>query len=217
MMAMPKVRVAGFSVSLDGFGAGPAQDLEHPLGENGMELHEWLFETQTFRKMHGGEGGATGIDDNFAARGFAGVGAWILGRNMFGPVRGPWPDESWRGWWGETPPYHLPVFVLTHHARPPLQMQGGTTFHFVTDGIRAALDRALDAAGGNEVRVGGGVSTIRQLLRERLIDELHLAISPVLLGEGEALFEGMNWRALGYRCQERVSGEKATHVIITKR
>jgi dihydrofolate reductase len=167
--------------------------------------------------MHGGEGGATGIDDNFAARGFEGVGAWILGRNMFGPVRGPWPEESWCGWWGETPPYHVPVFVLTHHARPPLQMQGGTTFHFVTDGIRAALDRALEAASDKEVRVGGGVSTIRQFLRERLIDELHLAISPVLLGEGEEIFEGMNWRALGYRCQECVAGEKATHVIITKR
>jgi dihydrofolate reductase len=216
-MTMPKVRVACFSVSIDGYGAGPAQDLEHPLGENGLELHEWLFDTQTFGKMHGGEGGATGIDDNFAARGFEGVGAWILGRNMFGPVRGPWPEESWCGWWGETPPYHVPVFVLTHHARPPLQMQGGTTFHFVTDGIRAALDRAREAASDKEVRVGGGVSTIRQFLRERLIDELHLAISPVLLGEGEELFEGMNWRALGYRCQECVAGEKATHVIITKR
>lgn len=214
---MSKVRVAGFSLSIDGFGAGPTQDLEHPLGEHGMELHEWLFDTQTFRKLHGGEGGGTGIDDKFAIRGFAGVGAWILGRNMFGPLRGPWPDESWRGWWGETPPYHVPVFVLTHHARPPLQMQGGTTFHFVTDGIRAALHRALDAAGAREVRVGGGVSTIRQFLQERLIDELHLAISPVLLGAGEALFQGMNWRALGYGCQECVAGEKATHVVLTKR
>jgi dihydrofolate reductase len=216
MVAMPKVRVASFSLSIDGFGAGPGQDLEHPLGENGMELHEWFFDTQTFRMMHGGEGGRTGIDDHFAARGFDGVGAWILGRNMFGPIRGAWPDESWRGWWGEEPPYHVPVFVLTHYARSPLQMQGGTTFHFVTDGVRAALDRALEAAGGREVRVGGGVSTIRQFLRERLVDELHLAISPVLLGEGEALFEGMNWRALGYRCKECVAGEKATHVIITK-
>lgn len=214
---MPKVRVACFSLSIDGFGAGPAQDLEHPLGENGMELHGWLFDTQTFCKMHGREGGSSGIDDSFVARGFADVGAWILGRNMFGPVRGVWPDESWRGWWGETPPYRVPVFVLTHHSRPPLQMQGGTSFHFVTDGIHTALERALDAAGSKEVRVGGGVSTIRQCLRERLIDELHLAISPVLLGEGEALFTGMNWRSLGYRCQECVVGEKATHIIITKR
>lgn len=212
---MSKVRVANFSLSIDGFGAGPAQDLERPLGENGMELHEWLFSTRTFRKMQGEEGGAAGIDDGFAARGLAGAGAWILGRNMFGPVRGPWPDESWRGWWGETPPFHAPVFVLTHHARPPLQMQGGTTFNFVTGGIREALDRALSAARGKDVQVGGGVSTIRAYLRERLIDELHLAISPVLLGKGEALFEGMNWRALGYRCKECVPGEKATHVTIT--
>ncbi|HEY1692706.1 MAG TPA: dihydrofolate reductase family protein [Polyangiaceae bacterium] len=213
---MSKVRVANFSLSIDGFGAGPAQDLEHPLGENGMELHEWFFDTRTFRAMQGKEGGATGIDDDFARRGLAGVGAWILGRNMFGPVRGPWPDESWRGWWGETPPYHAPVFVLTHHARPPLQMQGGTTFTFVTGGIREALDRAVSAAGGKDVQVGGGASTIRQYLREGLLDELRLAIAPVLLGKGEALFEGMDWRALGYRCTECVAGEKATHVTVTK-
>lgn len=216
LRGMSKLRVAAFSISIDGYGAGPDQSLDNPLGVNGMELHEWLFNTRTFRKMHGGEGGATGIDDSFAARGFEGVGAWILGRNMFGPVRGPWPDESWRGWWGETPPYHVPVFVLTHHARPALHMQGGTTFHFVTDGIRAALDHALEAAGGKEVRVGGGVSTIRQYLRERLIDELHLAISPVLLGRGEALFAEMDWRAFGYRCVETVAGEKATHMTIRK-
>ncbi|HEY6461736.1 MAG TPA: dihydrofolate reductase family protein [Polyangiaceae bacterium] len=213
---MPKVRVANFSISIDGFGAGPAQDLEHPLGENGMELHEWFFDTRTFRAMQGEEGGATGIDDDFARRGLAGVGAFILGRNMFGPVRGPWPDESWRGWWGETPPYHAPVFVLTHHARPPLPMQGGTTFTFVTGGIREALDRAVSAAGGKDVQVGGGASAIRQFLREGLLDELRLAIAPVLLGKGEPLFEGMNWRALGYRCTECVAGEKATHVTITK-
>ncbi|HEY3815903.1 MAG TPA: dihydrofolate reductase family protein [Polyangiaceae bacterium] len=213
---MSKVRVANFSLSIDGFGAGSAQDLEHPLGENGMELHEWFFDTRTFRKMQGEEGGATGIDDSFAARGVAGVGAWILGRNMFGPVRGAWSDESWRGWWGETPPFHGPVFVLTHHVRPPLEMQGGTTFTFVTDGIRGALDRALNAAHGKDVQVGGGVSTIRQFLREGLIDELRLAIARVLLGKGEALFEGMNWRTLGYRCEECVAGEKATHVTITK-
>jgi dihydrofolate reductase len=202
---MPKLRAAAFSISIDGFGAGPNQHLDDPLGENGMELHEWFFDTLTFRKMHGQEGGRDGVDEAFAARAMRDVGAWILGRNMFGPVRGPWPDESWRGWWGETPPYHVPVFVLTHHARPPLPMQGGTTFHFVTGGIHAALER-----------VGGGVSTIRQYLREGLIDELHLALSPVLLGRGEALFEGLNWRALGYRCVERVAGEKATHVVIAK-
>jgi dihydrofolate reductase len=213
---MSKVRVANFSLSIDGFGAGPAQDLEHPLGENGMELHEWLFGTQTFREMQGADGGAAGIDDTFAARGLAGAGAWILGRNMFGPVRGPWPDESWRGWWGETPPFRAPVFVLTHHVRPPLQMHGGTTFTFVSGGVREALDRASSAARGKDVQIGGGVSTIGEYLRERLIDELHLAIPRVLLGKGEALFEGMNWRALGYRCKECVAGEKATHVTITK-
>jgi dihydrofolate reductase len=213
---MSRVRVANFSLSIDGFGAGPAQDLEHPLGENGMELHEWLFHTRTFHDMQGSEGGTTGIDDDFAARGLSSVGAWILGRHMFGPVRGHWPDDSWRGWWGETPPFHAPVFVLTHHARPPLQMQGGTTFTFVTDGIREALDRARNAAGSKDVQVGGGVSTIRQYLRDGLIDELHLAIAPVLLGSGEALFEGMSWRALGYRCKDCITGEKATHVIITK-
>jgi dihydrofolate reductase len=213
---MSKLRVAAFSVSVDGYGAGPNQRLEHPLGEDGTELHEWVFDTSTFRRMHGGEGGGHGIDEAFAARAMRNTGAWILGRNMFGPVRGPWPDESWRGWWGESPPYHVPVFVLTHHARPPLAMQGGTTFHFVTDGIRAALDRASEAALGMDVRVGGGVSTIRQYLRERLIDELHLAISPVLLGRGEALFEGMNWRELGYRVVEMVAGEKATHVVIAR-
>jgi dihydrofolate reductase len=214
--AMSKLRVAAFSVSIDGFGAGPKQRLEDPMGENGMELHQWLFDTLTFQKMHGGAGGRSGVDEDFAARSMAEIGAWILGRNMFGPVRGPWPDESWRGWWGDTPPYHVPVFVLTHHARPPLQMQGGTTFHFVTDGLHAALEQARGCAGNKDVRVGGGVSTIRQYVRERLIDELHLAISPVLLGRGEALFAGMDWRALGYRCVETVAGEKAMHAIIRK-
>jgi dihydrofolate reductase len=214
---MPKLRVAAFSVSLDGFGAGPNQRLEHPLGENGMELHGWFFETPTFRKMHGGgEGGRSGVDEDFAARGASGFGAWILGRNMFGPVRGPWPDESWRGWWGEEPPYHVPVFVLTHHARPPLVMQGGTTFHFVTDGIHAALERARKAAGDKDVRIGGGASTIRQYVSERLVDELHLAVTPVILGQGEPLFAGMDWRAAGYRCIEMVAGEKATHVVIRR-
>jgi dihydrofolate reductase len=213
---MSKLRVAAFSVSIDGYSAGPNQRLEHPLGENGLELHRWFFDTLTFRKMHGQEGGHDGVDEAFAARAMRDCGAWILGRNMFGPVRGPWPDESWRGWWGETPPYHMPVFVLTHHARPPLAMQGGTTFYFVTGGIHAALERAREAAGGKDVRVGGGVSTIRQYLREGLIDELHLALSPVLLGRGEALFEGVDWRALGYRCVETVAGENATHVTLTK-
>jgi dihydrofolate reductase len=213
---MSKLRVAAFSISIDGYGAGPDQRLEQPLGEDGMELHQWFFDTLTFRRMHGQEGGHDGVDEAFAARALRGVGAWILGRNMFGPVRGPWPDESWRGWWGETPPYHVPVFVLTHHVRPPLPMQGGTTFTFVTDGIHAALERAREAAGGKDVRLGGGVSTVRQYLREALIDELHLALAPVLLGRGEALFEGVDWRALGYRCVERVAGEKATHVTITK-
>jgi dihydrofolate reductase len=214
---MSKLRVANFSISLDGFGAGPNQRLEHPLGENGMELHEWFFETATFRRMHGGESGREhGIDEDFAARGLSNAGAWILGRNMFGPVRGPWSDESWRGWWGETPPYHVPVFVLTHHARPPLEMQGGTTFHFVAEGIHAALAQARAAAGNKDVVVGGGVATIRQYLREQLIDELHLAISPVLLGRGEHLFERLDLRALGYRCVETRAGEKATHVVITK-
>lgn len=213
---MSKLRVAAFSVSLDGYGAGPSQRLEHPLGENGMELHQWFFDTKTFRKMHGGEGGRDGVDEDFAARAMGNVGAWILGRNMFGPLRGPWPDESWRGWWGDSPPYHVPVFVLTHYARPPLAMQGGTTFHFVTGGIHAALAGAREAAGGLDVRLGGGVSMIRQYVGERLVDELHLAISPVLLGRGEALFEGMDWRALGYRCTETVAGEKATHLTLAK-
>lgn len=216
MNVVPRVRVASFGISIDGFGAGPAQDKEHPLGVGGEALHEWAFATRTFREMHGEKGGTTGIDDGFVARGFAGVGAWIIGRNMFGPGRGGWADGTWRGWWGETPPYHVPVFVLTHHARPALEMLGGTTFHFVTDGLRAALDRAREAADGKDVRVGGGVSTIRQCLRERLLDELHLAVSPVLLGRGEALFEGMDLPALGYRCRQSVAGEKASHVTLAR-
>lgn len=184
---MPRLRVHTFSISLDGFGAGPAQDLQNPLGVGGPELFDWFFHTRTFQRMHGKDGGETGADDDIATQDFAGFGAWILGRNMFGPVRGPWPDESWKGWWGDEPPYHVPVFVLTHHARAPLLMKGGTEFRFVTGGIHEALRQALDAAGGLHVRLGGGVATIRQYLEARLVDELHLAISPVLLGTGEHL------------------------------
>jgi dihydrofolate reductase len=213
---MSKLRVAAFSISADGYGAGPNQGLENPLGENGTDLHQWIFDTRTFHRMQGGEGGRAGVDDDFAARSMSGLGAWILGRNMFGPVRGPWPDESWRGWWGDSPPYHVPVFVLTHHARPPLTMSGGTTFHFVTDGIEAALERARAAAGGKDIRVGGGVATIKEYLRARLIDELHLVMAPVLLGRGEAFFEGIDWRALGYRVVATAAGERATHLTIAR-
>ena len=212
---MTRVRVEGFTISLDGYGAGPGQDLANPLGVGGTELHPWLLATRTFQRTHfGKDGGTTGVDDAFAARGFRNVGAWILGRNMFGPVRGPWPDLEWKGWWGDNPPYHVPVFVLTHHARPSLAMEGGTTFHFVTGGIREALDRAIEAAAGQDVRIGGGADTIRQYLREGLIDEMHLAISPVLLGSGERLFEGVDLRALGYRCVETAGSDKATHVVL---
>jgi dihydrofolate reductase len=212
-----KLRVNCFSVSLDGYGAGPWQDVENPLGVGGMALHEWVFPTRTFQQMHGaGTGGTTGIDDDFAARGMAGLGAWILGRNMFGPIRGEWPDDQWKGWWGENPPYHVPVFVLTHHARAPIVMEGGTTFHFVTEGIHEALRRAREAAQGKDVRVGGGVATVRQYLQAGLIDEMHLAFSPVLLGQGENLFVGLDLPKLGYRCTEHVPSSKATHVVFTK-
>jgi dihydrofolate reductase len=214
---MGRVRVNAFGVSLDGFGAGPDQSLEHPLGRGGEALHGWAFPTRTFRAMFGEEGGTTGLDEDFAARSFANVGAWILGRNMFGPVRGPWPDESWKGWWGEEPPYHVPVFVLTHHAREPLAMKGGTVFHFVTGGIDEALARARDAAAGRDVRIGGGVATIRQYLAARLIDELHVAFSPVLLGAGEALFAGLDLPKLGYSVTAHAASEAATHVTITRR
>jgi len=214
---MPKLRVHGFSLSLDGYGAGPNQDIDNPLGVGGKALHEWAFATRTFRRMFGAEGGSTGRDDAFAARGFANIGAWILGRNMFGRVRGPWPDDSWKGWWGDEPPYHVPVFVLTHHPRPPLAMNGGTTFHFVTDGIHAALASAAAAAGDRDVRVGGGVANIRQYLQAGLIDEMHLAIAPVLLGRGEHLPAGIDTAALGYHCVEHVPTASATHVVIAKR
>jgi len=213
---MSRVRVASFSVSIDGFGAGPRQSLQNPMGERGMDLHQWAFPTRMFHRMQGKDGGETGVDESFAVRGFAGVGAWILGRNMFGPVRGDWGDESWRGWWGDEPPYHVPVFVLTHHPRRPLQMAGGTVFHFVTEGIHVALQQAQAAAGGNDVRIGGGVSTIRQYLTAGLVDEMHLAISPVLMGEGEHLFGGLDLHAMGFACSEHAAGERATHVVLTK-
>ncbi len=215
---MSRLLVRSFSISIDGYGAGPGQDLQNPLGIGGPELFDWFFHTRTWNRMHGNADGETGVDDDLAARAFDGIGAWILGRNMFGPVRGPWPDESWKGWWGDEPPYHTPVFVLTHHSRAPLAMKGGTVFHFVTDGIEAALDRAKAAADGKDVRVGGGVSTIRQYLRAGLIDELHLAISPVLLGGGEHLLTGIDMRALGYECVDHVPGARAAaHVILRKR
>jgi dihydrofolate reductase len=212
-----KVRVQSFGISIDGYGAGPRQDLQHPLGVNGPDLMEWFFPTRVFRQMHEQGDGETGVDNEMAEQSFAGVGAWILGRNMFGPIRGPWPDDSWKGWWGDEPPYHTPVFVLTHHARAPLRMAGGTEFRFVTEGIEAALAQARAAAGGQDVRVGGGVATIRQYLRAGLIDELHLAIRPVLLGAGEHLLGGIDLRSLEYECVKQVPGERATHVFLRRR
>ena len=214
---MSRVRVQSFGISIDGYGAGPRQDLQHPLGVNGPDLMEWFFPTRVFRQMHGQGDGETGVDNEMAEQGFAGVGAWILGRNMFGPIRGPWPDDNWKGWWGDEPPYHTPIFVLTHHARAPLPMAGGTEFRFVTEGIEAALAQARAAAGGQDVRVGGGVATIRQYLRAGLIDELHLAIRPVLLGAGEHLLGGIDLRSLGYECVKQVPGERATHVFLYRR
>ena len=214
---MTRVRVEGFTISLDGYGAGPNQDLNHPLGVGGTDLHQWLFPTQTFQHaLFGRDSGTTGVDNDFAMRGFKNVGAWILGRNMFGPIRGEWPDSNWKGWWGDSPPYHVPVFILTHHARASIEMEGGTTFHFVTGGIHEALDRARQAASGRDVRIGGGPNTIRQYLREDLIDELHIAISPVLLGRGEPLLEGIDLRALGFKCVEHAATEKATHVVLRR-
>jgi dihydrofolate reductase len=213
---LSKVQVSAFSVSLDGYGAGPNQDLQNPLGVRGTELHGWFLATEEFRKMHGETGGKTGVDNDFAKRSFDNVGSWILGRNMFGPIRGPWGDTDWKGWWGEEPPYHVPTFVLTHHAREPLKMKGGTTFYFVTDGIESALAQAKTAAAGKDVRIGGGVSTVRQYLDAGLIDEMHLAYSPVILGEGEHLFAGMNLHELGFKSVERTFGENAMHVILAR-
>lgn len=213
---MGKVRVAAFAVSIDGYGAGPRQDLHNPLGVQGPELFQWFFNTEVFNAMQGQPGGAPGIDNEMARQSFENVGAWILGRNMFGPIRGPWKDDAWKGWWGDTPPYHVPVFVLTHYARAPLAMKGGTTFYFVTEGIESALQQATDAANGKDVRIGGGVSTVRQYITAGYIDELHLALSPVFLGEGEHLFDGINWHELGYVPSKTVQGEHATHLVIHK-
>jgi dihydrofolate reductase len=214
---MSKLRVNCFTISLDGYGAGPDQTLENPLGDGGEALHEWMVATRTFHQMFGNEGGTTGVDDDFVARGQSNIGAWILGRNMFGPVRGDWPDDSWKGWWGDNPPYHTPVFVLTNHARESFPMKGGTTFHFVTDGIHAAFDRAREAAHDRDVRLGGGVSVIRQYLEAGLIDEMHIAISPTLLGSGEHLLANIDTVALGYHATEYVSTAMATHFVLTKR
>lgn len=211
-----RVRVHGFALSLDGYSAGPGQDLDHPIGVGGLALFEWAFATRTFHRMHGKEGGATGLDDDYAARGFENIGAWVLGRNMFGPIRGSWPDDTWKGWWGDEPPYHTSVFVLTHHPRASIPMKGGTTFHFVTDGAHAALERAAGAAGGRDVRIGGGVATIRQYLRAGLIDEMHLAVTPVLLGSGEALLAGIDLPGLGYRCTLHQATQSATHFNLAR-
>ena len=213
---MGKVVVQSIGVSLDGFAAGPDQSLEDPLGTTGPELFEWFFPTKTFIEQHGGEGGETGIDDRFAAESMAGKGAWILGRNMFGPIRGPWPDDSWNGWWGDEPPYAVPTFVLTHHPREPLVMKGGTTFYFVTDGIESALEQAKAVAGDKDIRIGGGPSTIRQYLQARLVDEMHMSLRPVLLGRGEPLFAGLDMRALGYEVTKMVPGERAVHMFINR-
>ena len=215
---MSRLLVRSFSISVDGYGAGPDQTVQNPLGVGGERLHEWFFPTRTFQQMFGAGDGVTDREDDLAREGMSGLGAWILGRNMFGPVRGPWPDESWKGWWGEEPPYHTPVFVLTHHARAPLAMQGGTEFRFVTGGIHAALEQARAAAGGKDIRIGGGAATIRQYLQARLIDELHVAIAPILMGRGENLFGGLDLPALGYECAEHVPGVRAAgHVLLRKR
>jgi dihydrofolate reductase len=213
---MSRLRIHCFSISLDGYGAGPNQGIENPLGVGGLALHEWMVATRTFREMCGEDGGTTGIDDEFTKRGLKGTGAWILGRNMFGPLRGPWRDDAWRGWWGDNPPYHTPVFVLTHHGRPPVTMEGGTEFRFVND-IHSALRQAVDAAGGKDVRLGGGVSTIRQYLQAGLVDEMHIAIAPVLLGSGEHLLYDLDLPALGYQRTEHVPGTGATHIVVARR
>ncbi|ANK86232.1 MULTISPECIES: dihydrofolate reductase family protein [unclassified Rhizobium] len=213
---MSKVRVAGFSVSVDGFGAGPEQSLNDPLGKRAPEMFQWFFHTRTFRAMMGKDDGSTGIDEDYASRAMANFGAFILGRNMFGPIRGEWPDDAWKGWWGPNPPYHAPTYILTHYPREPLVMEGGTTFHFVTGGIHQALDQAKAAAGDKDVKIGGGVATVRQYLQAGLIDELHFAVSPVVLGKGEAMFAGIDLPALGFRVTEHVASEKTTHLVLAK-
>lgn len=213
---MSKLRIHSFAISIDGYGAGPKQNLENPLGVGGLALHEWLLGTRTFGRLYGDGDGTTGIDDEFATRGFSNIGAWILGRNMFGPLRGSWPDDKWKGWWGDNPPYHTPVFVLTNHARAPITMDGGTTFHFVTDGIHAALQCATLAAKGQDIRLGGGVATIQQYLRAGLVDEMHIAVAPVLLGSGEHLFAGIDMTKLGYKIVEHVATANAAHAVFKK-
>lgn len=213
---MSKVTVSAFSVSLDGYGTGPEQTRENPLGIGGEELHTWMFPTRMFQKMYGKGEGTEGTDNDFAVRSFENLGAWIMGRNMFGPIRGPWPDDNWKGWWGKNPPYHVPVFVLTHHARDPVVMEGGTVFHFITDGIESALEKARKAANGKDIRIGGGVSTVRQFLKAGYIDEMHLAFSPRFLGSGEHLFTGINLLALGFNVTETALGTHATHVVLKK-
>lgn len=214
---MSKLKVLCFSISIDGYGAGPNQSLENPLGEGGMALHEWVFPTKSFQSMHGeNKGGTTGVDDEFAVKDFENIGSWILGRNMFGPIRGEWKDDDWKGWWGDNPPYHCDVFVLTNHARAPIRMEGGTTFYFVTDGIHSALKQAKAAANGKDIRLGGGVETVRQYIKEGLIDEMHLAVSPIVLGKGENLFSGIDLPSLGYKVIEHKATDAATHIVITK-
>jgi dihydrofolate reductase len=213
---MSRVRVGGFSISLDGFGAGPEQSLEDPLGRRGRELHQWMFGTRFFHAMTGQDGGSDGVDQAYAHRAMNGFGAFILGRHMFGPIRGPWPDEGWTGWWGADPPYHAPTFVLTHHPRDPIEMEGGTTFIFVTEGVEAALERAKAAAGDLDIKIGGGVETVRQYLRAGLIDELHFAVSPIMLGQGEAMFAGIDLPALGFRVTEHQPSEHATHIVLAR-
>jgi len=213
---MSKVRVAGFGISLDGFGAGIEQSLEYPLGKRGPEIFQWFFPTRTFCSMVGKEGGSTGLDDEYGRRSMENFGAFILGRNMFGPVRGPWPDNSWKGWWGPNPPFHAPTFVLTHHPREPIVMEGGTTFYFVTSGIEEALRLARQAAGDKDVKIGGGVSTVRQYLQAGHVDSIHLAVAPVLLGQGEALLTGLDLPAMGFSVTDHESTEHATHVILTR-
>ena len=214
---MSKIKVTAFSVSLDGFGAGQNQGIEHPLGIRGEELHPWMTSTKMFHRMTGKDGGTEGVDNDFAEKSMEDIGAWIMGRNMFGPVRGPWPDNEWKGWWGEEPPYHVPVFVLTNHAREPIQMKGGTTFYFITGGIESALEEAKKVANGKDIRIGGGVSTIRQFLQAGHIDEMHLVLSPVFLGSGEHLFSGIDMSALGFNQIQKINGEQAMHIIATKK